>query len=400
MFFPRELAEPLRAGARHFGAVVLTGPRRSGKTFLMRRTFPEASYLLLEDPDTLARVRSDPRGWLDEIRGPAILDEIQNAPELFAYIRTRIDERPARRGQWLLTGSQELALMAGVTESMTGRAAVFQLLPLSLREVGRYDLVRGGFPEVVKGPRGAEVWFRSYVQTYLERDVRSVKTVKDLATFRRFLTLVAARHGQVLNRTELAAPLGVSVPTVSQWLGILETTGHVVVVPPYYESFGKRLIKSPKLYWVDPGLVCFLLGIHGQKQLEQSPFIGPVFEGFVATEIIKNQVHRGHARDLYYFRDERGLEVDFVTGAPGEPLRLIEAKWSRTVTPAMARPLLRLREAAGTRVTEATIVHRESPSARGPRTVAPGVRAIPVGEFLAAFPDTQSPGARRRPTRS
>ena len=281
-----------------------------------------------------------------------------------------------------------------------GRAAVFQLLPLSFREVGAYELVRGGFPEVVIRPSRADLWFRSYVQTYLERDVRSVRAVKDLATFRRFLTLVAARHGQILNRTDLAAPLGVSVPTVSEWLAVLETTGHLMLVSPYYDNFGKRLVKSPKLYWLDPGLVCFLLGIRTQEQLEQSPFMGAVFEGFVASEIRKNQIHQGLPPDLYYFRDERGLEVDLVTGAPGQKLRLIETKWSRTITPDMARPLLELREAAGARVVEATIVHRESPSSRGPRTVARGVTALPVGEFLTSFPRpaSHSRSARERRT--
>ncbi len=365
--------------------MVLTGPRRSGKTFLLRKTFPGGSYHLLEDPDVLARVKNDPRGWLDELKTPAIIDEIQNAPELFAYIRARIDQAPGKHGRWLLTGSQDFSLMQGVTESMAGRAAIFQLLPLSYRETGSWNLLRGGFPEVVLRPSGARLWFRSYVQSYLERDVRSLKAVKDLATFRRFLTLVASRNGQILNRSDLAGPLGLSVPTVSEWLGVLETTGHILLVPPYFENLGKRLIKSPKLYWVDPGLLCFLLGIETSRQLEQSPFLGGIFEGFVASEMLKNQANSGRSRELYFFRDQQALEVDFLAPAPGGKVELVEVKWTKTVTPAMAVPLQRLARAMKHRSPESIIVHRVPAGGRPFATVAPGVKAVGVEQFLARF---------------
>ena len=373
----------LRA-ARNFGAVVLTGPRRAGKTFLLQHAFPRASYHLLEDPDVLARVKADPRGWLESVKTPAIIDEIQNAPELFPYIRSRIDERPAgrKRGQWLLTGPQDFSLMAGVSESMAGRAAVFHLSPLSYREVGSWSLIRGGFPEVVLKPRNSRIWFGSYLQTYLERDVRSLKAVKDLSTFRRFLSLLASRHGQLLNRTDLAAPLGISVPTVSEWLGVLETTGQIILVPPYFENFGKRLIKSPKVFWVDSGLVCFLLGIESEKQLERSPFLGPVFEGFIASEILKNLGNRGRPRELYFFRDEQGLEVDFLAPAPGGKVQLIEVKWSKTLRPETARSLVRLAGAMRGKQVEAMVVHRAPRSGPKLGVLAPGITALSVEEFL------------------
>jgi predicted AAA+ superfamily ATPase len=382
--FERELKGQLLKAVRQFPSLILSGPRRAGKTFLLRRTFPQASYHLLEDPDVLARVKADPRGWLEEVRTPAIVDEIQHAPELFPYIRTVIDREP-RRGRWLLTGSQDFALMGGVSESMAGRAAVLHLAPLSFREIGTWSLIGGGFPEVVLRPRARRLWFSSYVQTYLERDVRSLLAVRDLATFRRFLTLLASRNGQVLNRADLAAPLGVSVPTVSSWLGILETTGHLLLVPPFFENFGKRLIKSPKVYWVDSGLVCFLLGVESEAELARSPFAGSVFEGFVGSEVVKSRHNRGLAGQLYFFRDEQGLEVDFVTVEAGGGLHLIEAKWAKTIHPQDARPLQRLMAAVKNRRVQATIVHRPLKAGAALHTVAPGVRAVASDEFLSAL---------------
>jgi predicted AAA+ superfamily ATPase len=269
--------------------------------------------------------------------------------------------------------------MQGVTESMAGRAAVLQLWPFAASESPRVSLLRGGFPEVLARPAAARLWFSSYLQTYLERDVRAVTRVRDLATFRRFLALVASRHGQLLNRSDIAAPLGVSVPTVSQWLGVLETTGQVLLVPPYFDNFGKRLVKSPKLYVADSGLACHLLGIDTAEELAKSPFRGALFEGLVASEIVKRQIHAGARREIYHFRDEQGLEVDFVVPGRGGRVTLVECKAGRTVTPAMAAPLQRLAAAfakKGKEGVSALLVH-ERPSG-GVRTdaVAPGVRAV------------------------
>jgi len=302
-YIVRKIAYELQKASRYFPALILTGPRRAGKTTLLLRLFPHSTYHLLEDPDIIARVRSDPRTFIEDIKTPAILDEVQNVPELMNYVRTSIDRHPQKKGQWFLTGSQEAPLMKKVTESMAGRAAVFQLLPLSLQETPKVSLVSGGFPEVIQHPSASNIWFRSYVQTYLERDVRAISSIRDLATFRRFLSLLASRCGQILNRTDLAAPLGVSVPTISEWLNILEITSQIILVPPFYENFGKRLIKSPKLYFVDSGMICYFLGIESEKMLNHSPFLGPVFEGFIAAEIIKYQINSGRPKELYYFRD-------------------------------------------------------------------------------------------------
>jgi predicted AAA+ superfamily ATPase len=326
----------------------------------------------------------DPRGFLEDIRLPVILDEIQYLPELFNYIRSRIDRAPRDYGHWLMTGSQDASRMRGVSESMAGRVAVFHLLPLSLQETPKVSMFRGGFPEVLAQPSVAEVWFRSYVQTYLERDVRTISSIRDLSTFRRFLALLASRCGQILNKTDLAAPLGVSVPTITEWLSIVETTTQILLVPPFYENFGKRLIKSPKLYFMDAGLACHLLGLESERSLIRSPFFGSIFEGFVAAEVVKRQVNAGKRKELYYFRDQQGLEVDFLWPRGNQRLTLIEVKASRTVTPESAAPLARLAAAIRDRYrVEQAVVYRKPRNGSASLSVLrPGVRAIGINELF------------------
>jgi uncharacterized protein len=370
------------AAAKSFAAVVLTGPRRCGKTFLLRQCLKGASYVLLEDPDVLLRVRADPRSFIDGLKLPVILDEIQNAPELFAYIRTRIDAAPRKMGQWFLTGSQEAPLMQGVSESMAGRAAVFQMLPIAREESSKVSMLNGGFPEVLARPAARSIWFSSYIQTYLERDVRAVLNVRNLSTFRRFLALCAARHGQILNRSDFAAPLGLSVPAISEWLGVLETTGLLLMVPPYFSNLGKRIVKSPKIYLCDSGLTCHLLGIQTQAELLRSPFLGAITEGVVAAEIVKAQINRGIRRELYYFRDQQGLEVDFLFPHRGVTV-LAEVKTSSTPVPAMTKPLQQLARSFAQLPTRSVLIHGDSRSVPKFSAVAPGVEARTLDGLIA-----------------
>jgi predicted AAA+ superfamily ATPase len=282
--------------------------------------------------------------------------------------------------------------MRGVTESMAGRAAIFQLLPLAAAESAKVSLLHGGFPEVVARKAAAQTWFRSYVQTYLERDVRAISSIRDLATFRRFVSLVASRCGQMLNKTDLAAPLGISIPTVTEWLGILETTGEVLLVPPFHENFGKRLIKSPKVYFVDSGLACHLLGIESETTLRRSSFYGPIFEGFVASEIVKLQSGLGRRRELYYFRDQQGLEVDFLVPLGGDRLALLEAKASATVLPRMGESLLRLARAVNRYEVQSAVIYRRAAGGHGSAALLPGVRALAVADL----PDLLRPAKTRK----
>jgi len=381
-YVKRTIEKEMLRAAKSFPAIILTGPRRSGKTTLLVNLFPNCSYHLLEDPDVISRVRSDPRSFLEEFKLPAILDEVQNTPDILNYIRAQIDRSPRKMGQWFLTGSQDAPLMQGVTESMAGRAAIFNLLPFSVSENQKVSLIKGGFPEVVARPSTARMWFSSYVQTYLERDVRGVSSIRDLSTFRRFLSILASRCGNILNRTDIAAPLGVSVPTISEWLSILEITGQIIMVPPYFDNFGKRLVKSPKIYFVDSGLLLHLLGIASEAMLNRSPFLGPAFETFVASEILKTQINSGRPKALYYFRDQQGLEVDFIVPEGDRGLLLVEAKASRTVKPQMADSLIRLSNAVSNYDVECVVLHR--PSKEGPvfSSLRPGVKALTIGRFL------------------
>ncbi len=396
----RTIEPAILEAARSLPAVVITGPRRTGKTTILRRLFPKASYVLLEDPDIQARARSDPRGLIEGLRPPVLFDEIQNVPELLPYIRTSIDRKPREMGRWFFTGSQEAPLMKSVSESMAGRTAILQLLPFSLAESDRVSLLMGGYPEVLKRPQGRSLWFNSYIQTYLERDVRAILDIRDLATFRRFLALLASRHGTILNRTDLAAPLGVSVPTIKAWLHVLEITGQVILAPPYFENFGKRLIKSPKVYLGDSGMACHLLGIATQAELDRSPFLGALFEGYVASEILKHQVNRGHRKELYHFRDQQGLEVDFLFPDGRGGLWMVECKAFKTVMPAMARPLESLRRSIESKTpVRSSVVHRPSKTGPDSQALLPGIEALDVEAFVDALGKT-GPKQRRAPAGS
>lgn len=403
-YTPRSLAAAVRRAARTFPAVLVTGARQTGKTTLLRnQAGARFSYVSLERPDVRARAVADPEGFLTDAGTPLILDEIQYAPELLHYVKDRIDE-DRRPGRWLLTGSQTFALMKGVSQSLAGRVAVLSLDPLSTAEAaGRADLpsvpallsrvfgggrrrgrgiaalpdaadwlLRGGYPEPRLDRRvDRELWFSSYVQTYLERDVRDLVRVSDLEAFRQFLFLVAARTGQPLNLAELGAEIGISPPTARQWLSVLQTSQVVHLLPPFHRNLGKRIRKSPKLYVMDTGLATFLLGLHGRDAVLQGPSFGALMETAVVSEWVKAFRASGLQPPLSFWRTSDGHEVDLVIEYGGTTYGL-EVKATASPNPGHASGLVRWARAAGpaTRVALACRVD-------APLPLAPGLRAVP-----------------------
>ena len=367
---PRVLARTILKALKSFPAIVVTGPRQSGKTTLLKMLFAKTHrFVTLEDPDIRMRAKEDPLHFLDQYQPPVIIDEIQYVPELLSYIKTRIDQN-RKPGQWLFTGSQHFALMQGISQSLAGRAAVLSLLPFSFSErIGQGDnsrevanwlkevnptqqcddkvslsevLLRGNYPEIAsKRSVDRQLWCGSYISTYLERDVRNLAQIGDLGQFERFLRLCATRTGQILNLSELAKEIGMSVPTVKRWLSILETGYQVYLLFPYYKNIGKRLVKSPKLYFNDTALASYLLGLHDRATLMNSPNLGNLFETMIVTDVLKRFLHFGQMPSMYYLRTRDGLEVDLVVEV-GQKLHLFEIKSSMTIFPRHASSLLRI----------------------------------------------------------
>lgn len=337
----RQLAPTLQRLARSFPVLAITGPRQSGKTTLARHLFADKPYVSLEDPTERAFAADDPRGFLARFPHGAVFDEAQRWPDLFSHIQGLVDE-DRTPGRFILTGSQQFGLMAGVTQSLAGRVAMSRLLPFSAAEIpdigaGRATLDevlwRGAYPALNVGADVAPAdWFASYVTTYLERDVRQVLQVQDLSTFQRFVRLCAGRTGQLLNLSALAGEAGISHTTARAWLSVLESSDVLFLLTPYHRNFGKRLVKAPKLYFVDTGLVCWLLGIRQAEQLSLHPARGALFENWVVTEFLKHRSNRGQASDLHFWRDNNGLEADLLYETGVGQLQTVEIKSGQTPT--------------------------------------------------------------------
>lgn len=335
--FSRDLAPTLTRLAAGFPIVAVTGPRQSGKTTLARACFPDKPYVNLENPMERAFAEEDPQGFLARFRDGAVFDEAQRWPDLFSWLQILVDEQRAP-GRFVLTGSQQFGLLSGVTQSLAGRAGMARLLPLSLGELPESAtreldacMVKGGYPALHAQPVTTEDWFASYVATYVERDVRQITRVQDLSAFQRFVRLCAGRSGQLLNLSALAGETGITHSTARAWLSVLEASDLVFLLPPYHRNFGKRLVKTPKLYFVDVGLACWLLGIRDAGVLALHPLRGALFETLVVGEFLKLRLHAGRPADLYFWRDNNGLEADLLFEREGR-LQTVEIKSGRTVT--------------------------------------------------------------------
>ena len=349
MTVPRDLAPRLLKAAQKSPSITLTGPRQSGKTTLARTVFPGHKYVSLEALDTRLFATEDPRGFLAQYPDGAIIDEVQRAPDLPAYLQGIIDADP-RPGRWILTGSQNLALVQSISQSLAGRTAVHHLLPLARREVVRFAkhpetleaaMLAGGYPRIFDRGLDPSEWLRSYVATYVERDVRTISQVGDLAIFQRFVELCAGRTGQLVNFLSLASDCGVTQPTAKAWLGVLEASYLVFRLPPFHRNLGKRLVKTPKLHFYDTGLACWLMGIRTPQQLRTHPLRGAIFETWVVSEIVKHRLNRGETRGLYFYRNRDCAEVDLVIEHPSR-LMLVEAKSSQTPSSSLFGGALRV----------------------------------------------------------
>jgi len=398
-YIPRQLGPLVCKAAGEFPAVVVVGPRQSGKTTLLKNLFGERYPIIsLEPPDVRLAAQSDPRGFLSLYPAPVIFDEIQYAPGLLPYIKERIDANRDATGQYILTGSQNLLLMSQVTESLAGRTAVLKLMPLTRREIARsteskfpwespptanlppetflelwQQTLRGSYPEPVSHPQSdSRLWQASYIQTYLERDVRNLRNLGDLTQFQVFLRALAARSAQVLNLSDLAREVGVAVNTAKDWISVLEASFQIIILRPYFANIGKRLIKSPKLYFADTGLLCYLVGLRDVEHAAAGPMGGAIFETLVVADLYKTFLHRGEYPAMYHWRTAGGSEVDVIIDTQSGLVPL-EIKLSQTPRQEMARGVQAFRRDFKEKALPGYVVH-------------PGSVLLPLGEGVSALP--------------
>lgn len=361
---PRQAAAHLGQLARGFPVVSVTGPRQSGKTTLARATFQDLPYVNLESPVEQALANEDPIGFLGRFADGAVLDEIQRCPHLFSYLQVRVDE-DGRMGRFIITGSQQFGLNARIGQSLAGRVGALSLLPFSFSELASLEccprspdelLWKGLYPPLYDRDLVPRTWYDNYVQTYLERDLRQLSAIQDLALFQRFLRLCAGRTGQLVNYASLASDAGVSPNTTRNWLTLLEASYVIRLLPPYHRNFNKRLVKSPKLYFVDPGLAASLIGIESADQVATHPLRGPLFETFVFAELLKTRLNAGRRSGLTFWRDNHGHEVDFLID-DGVRLHAIEVKAAATVLPSALKGLRGFAKTAKSLGPSLTLVH-------------------------------------------
>jgi len=366
---PRTASDTLLRLAAGFPVVVVTGPRQSGKTTLARSAFPDRHYVSLEDPNQRAFALDDPIGFLNRFQDGAILDEVQHCPDLLSYLQTRVD-REQSMGRYVLTGSQNFALMSRISQSLAGRAGLLQLLPFSLAELKRAELLphdldhllyRGLYPPLYDRELEAAVWYSSYTATYLERDVRQIASIQDLGLFQRFVRLCAARTGQLLNLSSLATDCGISQGTARSWLGVLQASYIAFLLPPHHRSFGKRLVKTPKLYFHDTGLAAALLNVQGPDHMAVHPSRPALFETLVVNELLKQRFHGALSSNLFFWRDNTGNEID-VLREQGSALEGIEIKSGQTVHDEHFASLRRWTSLAGSAAGPASLVYGGSES--------------------------------------
>jgi predicted AAA+ superfamily ATPase len=383
--FKRKLSQKLKEAASRFPVVTLTGPRQSGKTTLLKSLFPKCTYLNLEYPDELAQLKSDPRGLLEYLsRKGMIIDEAQKYPEIFSYIQAMLDEG-LLGSPIILSGSQNFLLSKNVGQSLAGRSAILELLPLTYAEY-RSDrqyapcsiwewLYQGAYPRPYHDGLSTRDWYQSYIKTYLERDVRDLLKVKDLGTFQFFLKLCAARHGKLLNLSQLAVDAGISHTTAREWINLLEASYILYRLQPFHTNLSKRMVKSPKLYFVDSAIVCSLLGIESAEHLLIHAERGAIFEGFVISELRKAFYNQGESPPIYFYRDSNGNEIDALADL-GRQKIAIEVKSSATLRPEFLSALEKLSPLLDIPLANCQLVY-----AGEEKRLLKGIRILPWNEL-------------------
>jgi len=356
IYIHREIEKKIKTFLKQFPVVILTGPRQTGKSTTLKEVFvPRYKYISLEEPTIRENILSDPKLFLDTLPDRVILDEIQYIPELLPYLKMKVDENRTLKGKFILTGSQQFQMMKNVTETLAGRTGLLRLLPFSYVEtkeifLKKYKLnplkifihtcLRGSYPEIfIHNKYDARAWYDSYIQTYLERDIRNIYNIGNLRDFHRFLRLLASRCSQILNLSNIASDLGVAVNTVKNWLSILEASYIIYLLPPYYKNIGKRITKSPKIYFTDCGLLCHLLNIKKENELLNHPLLGAIFENYCIQETVKLFENEGLRPEIYYLRTKTGKEIDLILEVT-EGVYPIEIKFTKTPTLKTIEPLL------------------------------------------------------------
>jgi predicted AAA+ superfamily ATPase len=363
MIIERTLRRELLEAAAEYPVVTVLGPRQSGKTTLVRSAFPGKTYLSLESPDIQQRALGDPRGFLDELAGGAILDEVQRTPQLLSYIQEIVDTN-SDTGQFILTGSHKPMLHQAVSQSLAGRTAVLNLMQFSLEELAIYNkkwnafelCCKGFFPRLHDKNLSPGSFFSSCIQTYVERDVRSLMNLKNITKFQSFLLLLAGRTGQLLNLANISNDTGVSSTTVRSWIDVLKSSFMVIELPSYHVNIRKRVVRSPKIYFTDTGLLCYLLGIGSSAQLKRDPLRGSIYENLLIMEVLKTRLNKGVRPDLYFYRDSNGNEVDLLIPHGGS-IQPVEIKSSSTFTPGFIKGISSLQKQLGDRCRDGIVFY-------------------------------------------
>lgn len=375
---PRQLKKELLLQLSEYPIVTVIGPRQAGKTTLVRASLPDYDYVSLENPETRLLALEDPKAFLRQHPDKVIFDEIQRTPELLSYLQEMVDQQ-GQNGQFVLTGSHQLQLREAITQSLAGRTGILHLLPLSIVELEtaeiRFDtfeayLFHGFLPRVHDQQQRPHTAYANYYQTYVERDVRQLIRLKDATLFEKFIKLLAGRVGQIINYQSLANDVGVDGKTIKQWIGILEASYIVFALPPYFENFGKRTIKSPKYYFTDTGLLCYLLGIEKKEQITRDPLMGHLFENLVVLEALKSRYNQGVTPNLYFFRDSQGNEIDLLHKS-GSALIGMEIKAAATWHRSFKKTLQRFSEKTA-QLTAAYVIYNGEPI-----TFSDGITALP-----------------------